>query len=247
MKKVIQLETGYKMYGNERGQQIDTLARAVGWWTENELTDANLNESDEAENYTYDNFDYEAEFIKSLTPKAARGFLNTKQLYDDCLKTFTEELKEKAMQGELDKNHALMVAIQKERDFFYDQLIHEWLHGDRSSEGLIGKVNQKYGVKLALNLRKDILTIDMPEETLKDMYENGDINRLSFRQAFEVLKSHIENDAYAAWAKKKAEQEVRREQYQEKRKLREEREAAEETERQKKLKKIIKQNGRTKK
>lgn len=243
MNKTLTLKTDYKRFGNATGQQIDTLARALGHWTSEELQDNNFEFLDQAEEAAYNDFDYEAAYIESLAEAKniaphIDALIADKKLYLKLLGEFTEKLKEKARDGSLEESHQLMKDVQEARDRYYEDLYKEWLHGDRSSRGILGDAERRYNVAFSYDTKDDCLTVDISKDRIADMKESGDIDRKTIAAACEYLVAAIENDALKEWNKSQEKADANREERERVKAYRRKLEVEEEVERVAKLKAI---------
>jgi len=125
-------------------------------------------------------------------------------------------MKEKSYTYELDEAHPYAVAIQKARDSAEENLRHEWLYGDRSDTGLLGRAEKHYGrgdAEFSYDEKTDTVTVELSDEIIHDWKECGNFKRKTQKAIREWLANDIYYTAQANHASNKARAEKRREEY----------------------------------
>lgn len=233
------LETSYEKYGNSSGKQIDTLSIAICGSDYNDIEEHSLEFLDEYERYALNEYDYETDFLASLTKKAAAFYLHHIERYANALKGFTEDLKDRAQTRELHEVHPLAIAIQTARERGEVDLRKEWLYGDYRNAGILQEANKRYSVHFRYDEKTDTLTADINDDTMEDWKVYGNIDRKNAKEATLYLASCIEDDAIAQKNKKDAHREENRKDYETRKRIANERDAKTEAVRIKKLQALL--------
>jgi hypothetical protein len=241
MEITLNLETGYEKYGNESDSQLDTFAMAIDSTTLNEVENESYEWFDEAMTYAVNEYDHTDDFLATLTKKQREEYAKDIPAFELALSKYSDDIIESANTGELDYDHPLMLAIEKQKEQAYENLYHEWLHGDRSEAGLLVRASRLLGNDLNIDLniwydeRRDVITIEIPDdEEYSYLLEQHDLapwrgeareedqsySELLEEQAKEEAnaKKFFEEDiqwrAASNYAKKQAAQAKRREEWQ---------------------------------
>lgn len=231
------LETGYEKYGNSSGQQIDTLSIAVCGSDYNDIVENSLDYLDQYETYALEEYDYEADFLATLSKKQARIYIDNQESYKSALAAFTEELRDKAQLHELDETHPLTIAVQEARDNAENTLRREWLYGDYREAGMLRDANKKYGVEFSYDEKTDALSFSIEDGELEDLAEYLEVKKTK-KAVGEYIANMIETAAYDQRQRSIARRKENSENYATRKRIREEEEARKEAERVAKLKAI---------
>lgn len=235
----LKLDTDYEAYGNSSGMQIDTLSIAVCGSDWNEIEGDNYQYIEEGARYAVNEYNFEADFLATLTKEQAQAFIWDVDGYKYALSTFTEELKDNTLFDveELDSSHPLAIAIQEARDEQEEQLRQEWLYGDYREEGILGEASKRYGVRFHYDEKSDTLTFDIDEGELADLVEFYEVEKTP-ESVGEHIAMLVQHDAFRQREKAKARKEERRKDWNRRREIQKAEEERKESERIEKLKAI---------
>lgn len=138
-------------------------------------------------------FDDAAKFSGQPLKLGAFIALNYPKEYAAMLAEFEEEMREEApnfydSEAMAKKCPELVKDLQKGEDFFWENLRHEWLHGDRSSSGLLGTIRKHWqAASVDYNTKADTLTLVINDEEAAELLDGE-------RVTLKNLKAYIIND-----------------------------------------------------
>ena len=217
MEKVtLKLDTDYEKTGNSSGWQIDTLSIAIDGGDYNGVLEKSLEWIDESASHARKEYNHETDFLDTLSKDQRVTYANDIPAFDIALTAYTEDMEEKSYAYELDGAHAFAVAIQEARDSAEENLRDEWLYGDRSDTGLLGRAERHYGrgdAEFSYDEKTDTVTVELTDEIIHDWKECGNFKRKTQKAVREYLTRDIEHTAQANHASNKAKAEKRREEY----------------------------------
>jgi len=216
MEKItLKLETDYEKTGNSSGGQIDTLSIAIDGSDYDQVFTDCMEYTDESTNYVRKEYNHETDFLDTLSKDQRIAYAADIPAFDIALEAYVEDMEEKSYADELDENHPFAVAIQEARDSAEETLRHEWLYGDRSDTGLLGRAEKYYGrgVEFSYDEKTDTITVDISDEMIGDWEEYGKIERKTKKAIREYLADDIYYTAQAKHAKHVIEVQKRREEY----------------------------------
>lgn len=228
------LKTDTQEYGNSSGQQIDTLSMAVFGSDYNDIIENSLDWIHDHKEYALKEYDYESDFLATLSSKQARIYIENPESYKSALATFTKELQEKARSYELDEQHPLANAIEEARDSAETQIYKEWLYGSYQESGLLKDASKKYGVAFHYDEKTDTLSCDIEADELADLVEYKGV-KPNAKAVGAYLASDIESDAHASIEKTRARNAEYRKERENRNRIKAEREAEAEAKRIEKL------------
>jgi len=211
----LKLETDYEKTGNSSGGQIDTLSIAIDGRDYDQVFTDCMEYTDESVNYVRKEYNHEPDFLATLSKDQRIAYAADIPAFDIALAAYVEYMEEKSYAYELDEAHPYAVAIQEARDSAEDNLRHEWIYGDRSNTGLLGRAEEYYGrgVEFSYDEKTDTITVDISDENLEDWKEYGKIERKTQKAVREYLARDIYHTAQAKHAKHVIEVQKRREEY----------------------------------
>lgn len=140
-----------KEHGSASGLLIDELAFSAGSWTENDLFENNYDYEKGSYDYVLEHFDFEGEFLKTLTKKQAREYAKNLPKFETGLAIYKGALTELIYDEEAltKKCKALADELEESREYFWKDMTKEWLYGDngRNSNGVIDEIRKYYGAE----------------------------------------------------------------------------------------------------
>jgi len=253
-----------KLNFSDSNTVIDELAFSVGEWTENDLMEDNFDDEPiKPYNFNYENdlventktleqlknictkldisiksFDenFERENAKS-TVKHAGAFLalHYPDFFQELLEAYQNDLIDNQGEGEV-TSEKYSKDLQEEKEYFFKELEHEWLHGDRSNTGVIYAIGKHYSENPRLatyNQKEDIFTITLSKDDIGDL-------ELSDRDGIKMaLMDSIKNESMKQKSKQDDENKKRKEERERKNKYQAEQKEKEKKEKTRKLQSLI--------
>jgi len=233
----LKLETDYEKTGNSSGQQIDALSIAIDGRDYEDVTENSLEWMDENANYARKEYNHETDFLDTLSKDQRIAYAADIPAFDIVLAAYTEDMEEKSYAYELDEAHPYAVAIQEARDSAEESLRHEWLYGDRSNTGLLGRAEKHYGrvVEFSYDEKTDTVTVHVADAIVTEWVDDENIDTATVEAVREYLSRDIYHTAQAKHAKHVIEVQKRREEYARTRAYQAERAIAAEKDRQNRI------------
>jgi len=170
----------------DSGHFLDILALSAQCWTENEMMDNNVDWLDENIDTVLKHYNFESAFIAALNSGAlvcdkpgkdsdllpgAFFALNHPENFAESLEVWTDELKEQANEciGQYETDdEKLNAELLDAYDSVTEDMLHDWLHGDRDTSGVLGRARSTHGFeKVTMDRSKntpDTVTIEVSPE-----------------------------------------------------------------------------------
>lgn len=215
MQITLKLNTSYSETGNETGEQIDTLAGACKWSTQEECREQNLEYLDKAPEYALEDHDYESDFIDTLTKKQRKQYANNLEAFNDALEEYKQAIMQELRANYYEGYTELAKECQQAYSEAEKQLMQEWLYGDYREHGLLGEARKVYGgeIDFHYNNKEDEITADVSDDYIEELKEYGHIDRKSKKQVADYLNADISSLAVRNWQEEQEKRAKRREEY----------------------------------
>jgi hypothetical protein len=211
-----------KQKGSYSGLLIDELAFSAGQWTKDDLFENNCDYDDESAGYILEHFDFENEFLKTISKKQAKKYKKDLSKFDLDLHDYIDEIKELVGNEDLEeKCKTLFDELQAGRDEFWKQLTKEWLYGDYSNyRGVVYEIGKYYGAEDTIYNHKkgDSFTFIFDIEDLHENYCGcgeyaSDCKEYKEKDYKQLLLNSINNSIDIETAKEKRKKEEREAEY----------------------------------
>lgn len=223
------LETGFETVGNPSGLEYDTIARACGAWTMDEMFNNNIDYVDEARTYALEHFNYERAYIALLNerpimlpkqlqetyykqPLKAGAYFALAEpiLFAESLEKWKDECRSCILAGnktdceKLAGCEELGKAIADAERSANEELSDLFFNGDRYSDGLESRIMKELGGDIRVSIARSgstMCTIDDFDNVKESLEDALGCTELHSDNIADAVADYINERARSKWGK----------------------------------------------